>query len=71
MRRTSEITSFGRRVKVRLLELNMEQSDLARELGTSNVQISRILHGTRPGRQQVPRIARFLGIPLEEEEKAN
>ena len=50
MRQTSEITPFGRRVKIRLLEMNMDARELARRVGTSPVQISRILHGKRPGR---------------------
>ena len=64
MRHTSEITPFGRRVKIRLLEMNMDARELARRVGTSPVQISRILHGKRPGREQIPKIASELGIEL-------
>ena len=69
MRQTSEITPFGRRVKIRLLELNMDARELARRVGTSPVQISRILHGKRPGREQIPRIAQVLGIEVDATEK--
>ena len=69
MRQTSEITPFGRRVKIRLLEMNMDARELARRVGTSPVQISRILHGTRPGREQIPRIAQVLGIEVDDTEK--
>ena len=69
MRQTSEITPFGRRVKIRLLEMNMDARELARRVGTSPVQISRILHGKRPGREQIPRIAQVLGIEVDYTEK--
>ncbi len=65
MRKLSEITPFGRQVKIRLLERNMDARDLARMIGTSPVQISRILHGKRPGREQIPKIAEILEIDLE------
>ena len=38
-------------------------------VGTSPVQISRILHGKRPGREQIPRIAQVLGIEVDDTEK--
>ena len=69
MRQTSEITPFGRRVKIRLLEMNMDARELARRVGTSPVQISRILHGKRPGREQIPKIASELGIELDENQR--
>lgn len=65
MKKDSELTPFGRRVKIRLLEMNMDARDLAELIGTSPVQISRILHGKRPGREQIPQIAGLLGIDLE------
>lgn len=65
MRKLSEITPFGRQVKIRLLEGNMDARDLARMIGTSPVQISRILHVRRPGREQIPQIVEILGIDLE------
>ncbi len=70
MRGASDITPFGRRVKIRLLELGMDARELAAAVGTSEVQISRIIHGKRPGHDQIPRIADVLGIPQEEIEHA-
>lgn len=70
MRNTSEITPFGRRVKIRLLELDMDAKELAEQVGTSPVQISRILHGKRPGRKQIPKIAKVLGLALPPEDEA-
>lgn len=61
----SELTPFGRLVKIRLLERGMEAEELARLIGTSPVQISRILHGKRPGHEQIPKIAELLGIDIE------
>lgn len=70
MRNTSEITPFGCRVKIRLLELDMDAKELAEQVGTSPVQISRILHGKRPGRKQIPKIAKVLGLALPPEDEA-
>lgn len=67
MSKISELTPFGRQVKIRLLELGIEARDLAADTGISPVQISRILHGKRPGHKQVPIIARYLGIQHEGE----
>ena len=61
----SELTAFGRQVKIRLLERDMDARELAKRIGTSPVQISRILHGKRPGREQIPMIAQLLDIDLE------
>lgn len=61
----SELTVFGRQVKIRLLEKNMEARELAEKIGTSPVQLSRILHGKRPGRAQIPKIARVLDIDMD------
>lgn len=66
MGKQSDITPFGRLVKIRLLERGMNARELAQAVGTSPVQISRILHGKRPGREQVPRIAQVLDIQLDE-----
>ena len=67
MGKRSELTPFGRQVKIRLLERGMDAVELARRVGTSPVQISRILHGKRPGREQIPKIASELGIELDED----
>lgn len=61
----SELTVFGRQVKIRLLEKNMEARELAEKIGTSPVQLSRILHGKRPGHAQIPKIARVLDIDMD------
>ena len=69
MGKRSELTPFGRQVKIRLLERGMDAAELARRVGTSPVQISRILHGKRPGREQIPKIASELGIELDENQR--
>ena len=61
----SELTVFGRQVKIRLLEKDMEARELAERIGTSPVQLSRILHGKRPGHEQIPKIASVLDIDME------
>ena len=69
MGKRSELTPFGRQVKIRLLERGMDAAELARRVGTSPVQISRILHGKRPGREQIPKIASELGIELDDSQQ--
>lgn len=64
MGKRSELTPFGRLVKIRLLERGMDARELARRIGTSPVQVSRILHGKRPGHEQIPQIASLLNIEL-------
>ena len=68
MRKKNELTPFGVTVKVALLERGMESRELARRIGTSPVQISRILHGEQPGHAIVPKIVRILGIEQERKE---
>ncbi len=68
MSKLNELTPFGRQVKLRLLEVGMDARELADRVGTSPVQISRILHGTRPGKKQIPKIARELNIDMDRDQ---
>ena len=52
MGKRSELTPFGRQVKIRLLERGMDASELARRVGTSPVQISRMWLQSVPLRMQ-------------------
>lgn len=70
MKKSSTLTPFGKLVKIKLLEMDMDARDLAKMIGTNPVQISRILHGKRPGHGQVKQIARILDIPIENEQGA-
>ena len=57
-----EPTPFGRAIKMRLAELNMKQSDLARQLGTSNAYVTYLIYGDRRDEAWVMRICEVLGM---------
>ena len=62
MRKKNDLTPFGIAVKLELMKRGMEAQELASQIGTSPVQISRILHGEQPGFEIAPQIAGILGI---------
>lgn len=60
--RKSTLTSYGKEVKCRLIELNMTQQELADMVGTSKQYLGKILHGLRSGTKYVGEINRILGL---------
>lgn len=60
-------TPFGRAIKVRLAELNMQQRDLARLLGTSNAYVTYLIYGDRQDKTWVARICEALSMPPPED----
>ncbi len=56
-------TPFGRAIRVRLAELNMQQSDLARMLGTSEAYVTYLIYGDRRDEAWVGKICRALDMP--------
>lgn len=57
----------GRRIRRALEKQGWSQARLARELGISEKQISRYVHGKHlPGLRRLERIAELLGVPAEE-----
>jgi len=58
-------TPFGRAIRVRLAELNMKQSDLARLLGTSNAYVTYLIYGDRRDAAWVARICEALDMPAQ------
>ena len=70
MRKKNGLTQFGFTVKVELMKRGMEAQELASQIGTSPVQISRILHGEQPGYEIAPQIADILGIEWNREASA-
>lgn len=56
-------TPFGRAIRVRLAELNMQQTDLARMLGTSEAYVTYLIYGDRRDEAWVSRICRALDMP--------
>ena len=62
-------TPFGRAIKVRLAELNMQQRDLAKLLGTSNAYVTYLIYGDRRDEAWVARICQALSMPPPKEER--
>ncbi len=56
------MTMFGRRVKKRLIDLNMSQTELAEQLGIAPQYLWRIMVGDRPGDEYCERIKTILEI---------
>ncbi len=57
-----KLTSFGKNIKHRLVELDMKQDELARQVGTSPQYINHIMYGERTGDKYIEKIRRILEI---------
>ena len=64
MRAKKKPTAFGRAVKLRLAELDMQLRDLAVMLGVSRTQITYIIYGERKCSDWVERICEVLDMPV-------
>ncbi|SET16944.1 helix-turn-helix transcriptional regulator [[Clostridium] polysaccharolyticum] len=64
-KRQNTLTSYGKEVKCRLIELNMTQVQLAEMAGTTKQYLGKILHGTRSGAMYMESINRILGLEME------
>ncbi len=62
MQETRKLTPFGKAIKKRLVDLDMNQKDLARKIGTSAPQITYILYGSRSVERWVDPICEALGL---------
>lgn len=62
MRRKLRLTPFGKRVRKRLIDLEMKQTELAGMLGISPQALSRMLKGERTDRRYREEIIRILGM---------
>ncbi|PXV84724.1 helix-turn-helix protein [Lachnotalea glycerini] len=62
MDKTAQPTAFGKVVKVRLIELNMTQVELAKRLGIKRQYLCRILNGDRSGKKYLSDIRKILEI---------
>lgn len=60
--RKRTLTSFGKEVKHRLIELNMTQVELAEQVGTSKQYLGKILFGERSGDMYKEKIIAVLEI---------
>jgi len=60
-------TPFGREIRIRLAQLDMQQSELAEKLGISNAYMTYLIYGDRRDEAWVARICEELGMKREEE----
>ncbi len=56
------LTPFGKKVKERLLDLNMTQRKLAEKIGASDVYLSMIIYGERSGDMYIEEIKNILNL---------
>ncbi|HHW39119.1 MAG TPA: helix-turn-helix transcriptional regulator [Bacillales bacterium] len=57
---------FGVRVKKRLIELNMTQRQLAKNIGVNENYLTDILNGRRSGKKYIDRLTKTLALDIEE-----
>lgn len=57
-----KLTDFGKKVKKKLIEVDMTQVELAEKLGTSKVYLNLILYGERTGEKYLNNIVNILEI---------
>lgn len=64
MRNRKKPTPFGRAIKVRLAQLDLQQRDLAGMLGTSKAHITYLIYGERDSEAWVEKICEALKMPM-------
>ena len=67
MRKSKHCTPFGMKVKIRLLEQNMTNRDLAREIGMADSTVCDVIFGRNKRLETQEIIAAALGIVVEPE----
>ncbi len=55
----------GKKIKIRLIELEMSQTELAEQIGASRIYMNHIISGYRAGDKYLKAIEDVLGISLE------
>ena len=58
----AEFTDFGKKVKMKLLERNMTQAELAEMVGCSHQYLHKILVGERSGNKYIKSICEILDM---------
>ncbi len=67
-RRTGNYTPFGKEVSKRMIDLNMNNTVLAEQIGVKPSYINDILQGTRKALARKKQIAKIVGIRFEDYE---
>lgn len=57
-----KLTPFGKEIKLRLVEMEMRQEELAELVGTSPQYINHIMYGERTGEKYIDKIRAVLDI---------
>ena len=64
-------TPFGRAIKVRLAQMDMQQKELAQRLGISNAYMTYLIYGERRDEAWAARICEALGMTLPGDESGD
>ena len=56
------MTPLGKEIKKKLVDREMTQAQLAKQIGTSKVYLSRIMYGSRSGEKYLESICTVLNI---------
>lgn len=70
MTQTNKLTAFGKLVVKALTDQDMTKADLAAQIGTSPVYLSRLLYGVRSGEKYIPAIIVALSLDPREAQAA-
>lgn len=62
MKAEQPAAAYGKTVKKRLIDMDMTQAELAKELGVGRQYMNRILSGDRSGKKYKAEIARILKL---------
>lgn len=66
-KRTGKITKLGIQMKKAMIDLNITQTELAKQAGTSQQYINDIIYGRRTGTKYMPAIQEILKLRLPKE----
>lgn len=70
MKCSNRLTPFGREVRKRLIDLDMEQGELIERIGCHRNYLLQILDGSRSGEKYKKAICDELGLPYNAEKGA-
>ena len=69
MVRKYPVTSFGKEIKKRMIDIDMSQAELAQKLGVSSPYVGEILRGTRKSENAQRKISEAVGLDYNELKK--